>query len=159
MGTFGIFRGVRGTTFGPNIKRPGVAFAKRADAENVSVVNGGVEVMPNLSTFLAAVQARLDKATPGPWQTVPVQNEGTKIVASSEKVLLQMHGWGGEELNADLIAHAPSYLAYALRMLAVAQEMAKYLQDSSCPYGHSREVGCERCVILTHWTQVTQEGT
>ena len=89
----------------------------------------------NLPTFLAAVQGRLAAS----------RMHRANEPITSPKLLLDD-------------------LAYALRVLAVAEEVAKALQAILARHEEGSELLAENTVelidnALTHWTQVTQEGS
>ena len=67
------------------------------------------------------------------------------------------------ECQATHIAHLETKLAHALRVLAVAQERIKALEEMATCYRLSRRPSETELTrwdrARDHWTQVTQEGT
>ena len=141
---------------------------------------------------LAAIRTRLAKATPGPWQLAETPESSGRerwFVKDSQGHYLFGLDLGtrpqyafehepGEKADQsaiahhaiELAAHAPTDLAYALRVLAVAQEIAiaaEFVADWLSSFGapnattkdEQREALTKLETALTHWTQVTQEGT
>ena len=68
-----------------------------------------------MSAFLDAVQARLSRATPGPWTADPLAGNLDALIGRVAEVAM----WRDDD--ADLIAHAPADLA---ALLSFAREVA-----------------------------------
>lgn len=85
--------------------------------------------MPNLPTRLAAIRARLAKATPGPWF-----QHMRDIWAARGHIALAIETPNSADIhNAIFISHAPADLAFLLDTLEAALrvvEAAKRVQNS-----------------------------
>lgn len=68
--------------------------------------------MTDHAARLASIEARLDAATPGPWEF----DETTSIIDAGEVSVAHVHITHDDSgsANADLIAHAPADLRYLL---------------------------------------------
>ncbi len=90
----------------------------------------------NLPHYLAEVRARLEAATPGPWDYahgyVEAENCADYIVEGPDAI--------NDDDNGDFIAHAPADIAKLLAMLEVAREaLEKISQEGSELYEGTQE--------------------
>lgn len=102
---------------------------------------GGASMTP---INLSAIEARLKAATPGPWKSEPCSAGGRILVRGPEQPLSARHEQQFlqvcPEVDAHLVAHAPSDLAALLQLV-------RELQRRICPDVHRVLNGqCENCL-------------
>lgn len=107
---------------------------------------------PSPKPDIAAIRARLEAATPGPWAQ-PIDEEPRAIVAAKRPMfsLLALDRDGmaivDKKADADLIAHAPTdlrdLLSYVERLEAVA-EAAKRFFFATPPVGYKSNIDALR---------------
>ena len=77
---------------------------------------------------LAEIRARLDAATPGPWENTDDWSVVTAVVRQRSKWLPDYEmpvADVGQPVNADLIAHAPADIAWLLDEVEAARASAE----------------------------------
>ena len=131
--------------------------------------------MPNLTTWLSEVKARLAKATPRPWTAIineSMERGGTRtfVCAPSKRFVLV-----GDVDDVELAASVPDLLTRAVQVMEVAQKLEQAVRNLTkewptdsefrCGYCHSPTnvhlVGCpivQGLETLASWRRVT-EGT
>lgn len=96
---------------------------------------------------VAEIEARIEAATPGPWQACikvherPINHLDTPCVTDAIGLMVIADAWGAEHRagNAELIANAPADLRYLLARVRELEAKAQQVAD---------EANAERCRIL-----------
>ena len=76
------------------------------------------------SERLAAIRARLAQATPGPWESKPVHNKKAQVLHGGVT-----HKKNMSREDADLIAHAPTDIAWLCDTLEAALEVVEAAKE------------------------------
>ena len=77
----------------------------------------------------AEIQARLDAATPGPWRAVP-DREGRLYAIDSDSDYITLHNTAPRQ-DAELIANAPTDLAYLLARVATLEARVAAVREAA----------------------------
>ena len=95
-----------------------------------------------MSDRLAEIRARLDAATPGPWENTDDWSVVTAVVRQRSKWLPDYEmlvADVGQPVNADLIAHAPADIAWLLAENDAFREQIEFLKDDNSRIAAQRD--------------------
>lgn len=116
-----------------------------------------------LNEKLKEIEARLEKATPGPWRAVRNNALGEtwfNIFSLGDNNVLAMIGDLADEVkqspDADLIAHAPTDLALLLSLVKEYRAALEQIDSEWCPHSNIRldqneNLSRDWCCACSNW--------